>query len=150
MKKVLTVNNLIKALAIILALVGGIIFLVTATSGYLKGNTYNIVVFVFALLGILFIIGSVLVDIKFPKFGVLLLIVASLFLSLAFANGVLDRVNFIGDSFIPMDYPASFYAALGATYACLILFVVSAAILAVSCFIPEIALVKERDTIETK
>ena len=143
-RKLLTVNNLIRAVAVILSLVGGIMFLVTATSGYLKGNVYDVSVFVFALLGALVVCGSAFLDLKFPKFGGFLLLVAGLFLSLALVNGILDRVNFIGDSFIPMDYPEAFYSALNATYASLILIGVSVIVVAVSCFIPEIELLKEK------
>ena len=143
MKKLLTVNNIARALVIVLALIAGIIYLVTATSGYLAGIPYDATVFVFALLAILFVVCSALLSVKLPKIGPFLLLVSGLFLSLALVNGILDRAKFIGDSFIPMDYPAQFYSALSGTYASLVMLGVGVIVLAISCFIPEIRLGKD-------
>ena len=142
-KKLLTVNNILKALVIGTALIAGIIYLTTATTWYLQGNVFDPLVFVFALLSIVVVVASAIVDLKFPKFGSFLLLIAALFLALSLTRGILDRVNFIGDSFIPMDYPPQFYQALNGTYTSLVMFGVAIIVLAVSCFIPEISLQKD-------
>lgn len=142
-KKILSVNNIIRCLAFVLALIGAIMFLATAKSGYLAGSTYDKSVFVLGLIGALVILAAICVDAKFKRITPYVLILGALLVTLSFVNGILDRVNFIGDSFIPMTYPDSFYSALSATYSSFILSGVAIVLVAVSLFIPEILLIKE-------
>lgn len=142
-KKLLTVNNIIKCLASILAIVGSIIFIVTATSGYLAGKSYSALPFVFALLGGLVIAGVIVVESKFPKVGPFVSMLAGASLTASFVLAIFDRANFLGDALIPMDYPADFYSAISATITCFVFIGVAIILLAVSYFIPEIKLVKE-------
>ena len=143
-KKLLTVNNIIKCLASILAIVGGIIFIVTATSGYLAGKSYSGLPLVFALIGAVVIVCAAFVEYKFPKVGPFISILAGASLTASFILAISDRVNFLGDALIPMDYPAEFYSAIGATITCFVFIGVAIILLAVSYFIPEIKLVKEK------
>jgi hypothetical protein len=142
-KKYLTVNNILKAVAAILVLIAGIMFLATATTGYLTGRTYNVAVFWLALLAVLLILGGIALDKIYPRIGSVLLIIAGAIITLVVVLAVIDRANFIGDSFIPMDYPADFYIAIHQTISVFVLAIVGVVILAVTRFIPELPLVKE-------
>ena len=143
LKKTLTVNNCFNLLALIFGLIGGIMFIVTATTGYLAGTSYNVMVFVYALLGVVAICGGICLNAYQPKFGTFLYVVAAVLLSVAFMEALRDRIDFIGDSFIPMERPAEFHSAISATITSMVFIVVPVLLLAIGCFVPEIKFVKE-------
>jgi hypothetical protein len=111
---------------------------------YLAGKSFSALPLVFALIGALVIVCAAFVEYKFPKVGPFISILAGASLTASFILAISDRVNFLGDALIPMDYPAEFYSAIGATITCFVFIGVAIILLAVSYFIPEIKLVKEK------
>ena len=125
----------ILGVAALLALLSGIFFNVVSTTGYLTGNPYNVGVTVLAILAAVLLAGSVFTRFLGVKIAMLLQVVAAALLAVAFVMMLMDKANFLGDSFIPMERPAEFHSGIALTYTSLIFLAVSALFTSVAAFI---------------
>lgn len=125
----------ILGVAALLALLSGIFFNVVSTTGYLTGNPYNVGVTVLAILAAVLLLGSVFTRFLGVKIAMLLQVVATALLAVCFVMMLLDKANFLGDSFIPMERPAEFHSGIALTYTSLIFLAVSALFTSVAAFI---------------
>ena len=125
----------ILGVAALLALLSGIFFNVVSTTGYLTGNPYNVGVTVLAVLAAVLLAGSVFTRFLGVKIAMLLQVVAAALLAVTFVMMLMDKANFLGDSFIPMERPAEFHSGIALTYTSLIFLAVSALFTSVAAFI---------------
>lgn len=125
----------ILGVAALLALLSGIFFNVVSTTGYLTGNPYNVGVTVLAILAAVLLAGSVFTRFLGVKIAMLLQVVAAALLAVTFVMMLMDKANFLGDSFIPMERPAEFHSGIALTYTSLIFLAVSALFTSVAAFI---------------
>ena len=125
----------ILGVAALLALLSGIFFNVVSTTGYLTGNPYNVGVTVLAILAAVLLAGSIFTRFLGVKIAMLLQVVAAALLAVAFVMMLMDKANFLGDSFIPMERPAEFHSGIALTYTSLIFLAVSALFTSVAAFI---------------
>ncbi|MBQ7244270.1 MAG: hypothetical protein IJS52_08755 [Bacilli bacterium] len=125
----------ILGIAALLALLSGIFFNVVSTTGYLTGSPYNVGVTVLAILAAVLLAGSMFTRFLGVKIAMLLQVVAAALLAVAFVMMLMDKANFLGDSFIPMERPAEFHSGIALTYTSLIFLAVSALFTSVAAFI---------------
>ena len=121
--------------AALLALLSGIFFNVVSTTGYLTGNPYNVGVTVFAIIAALVLAGSIFTRFIGVKIAMALQVVASALLAVCFVMMLMDKANFLGDSFIPMARPAEFHSGIALTYTSLVFLAVSAILTGVAAMI---------------
>ena len=133
MKKFVNIGLL--GIAAIAALLSGIFFNVVSTTGYLAGNPYNVGVTVMCIIAAVIICASAISRFFGEKIAMALQIVAVILLAVGFVLMLMDKANFLGDSFIPMERPAEFTNGINLTYASLILLAVSAVFLAANGFV---------------
>ena len=129
------INYALLGVSAIVALLAGIFFNVVSTTGYLAGNPYNVGVTVLCVLGAVIICGSSLSKVIGMKISMLLQVIAAIMLAFAFVLMLMDKANFIGDSFIPMERTASFHNGIAMTYVSLVFLGVSELVLAANAFL---------------
>ena len=125
----------ILGIAALLALLSGIFFNLVSTTGYLTGNPYNVGVTILAIIAAIVIAGSIFSNALGVKIAMLLQVAGAALLAVCFVMMLMDKANFLGDSFIPMDRPAEFHNGIALTYTSLIFLAVSALLTGVSAFI---------------
>lgn len=133
MKKIVVWGIL--CIAVLLALLSGIFFNVVSTTGYLAGNPYNVAVTVLAIIAALVLCASIFSPFFGVKLAMLLQVVGVALLAACFVMMLMDKANFLGDSFIPMERPAEFHSGIALTYTSLIFLGISAILTAVAAFI---------------
>lgn len=121
----------------VLSLVGLIIYIVSATTGFLAGQDVNALPIVFSILAILI---DAVIMVKGDSLGslikgVLMIAVAAL-LAVIFAQFILARLTVFADVwFIPVNYPAAEGTALTASMTGIIFYILSFVAVAVAGFI---------------
>ncbi len=130
----LTLRNILLLASDLFAIVGFIIYLVVATTGYYVGNAPHIGIL---LLSIFYIIGTVcfiLFDEKIEKYETILFFVLAAMIILSFVFFVLDKEEVVGEMMIPVNHPQKQIEAAKATIVGVSFYFVSFLIFAVSSF----------------
>lgn len=134
LKSKLTLRNILLLSSVVLLLVGWIIYLVVATTGYFAGNTPNAAVVILSIFYILGALAFISFDEKLQKFDTLFFGLAA-FIILAFVFFVLDKEAVIGDRLIPVNHPVKEVEAVKASITGIVFYLLSIILLIVSSFL---------------
>ncbi len=133
MKK-LNLRNILLLISVVLAIVGFIIYLVVATTGYFVGNAPHIGIL---LLSIFYIIGTVcfvIFDEKIEKYETILFFALAIMIILSFVFFVLDKEEVVGEMMIPVNHPQRQIEAAHATIVGVSFYFASFLFLAIASF----------------
>ncbi len=130
----LTLRNILLLASDIFAIVGLIIYLVVATTGYFVGNAPHIGIL---LLSIFYIIGTILLVLfeeKIEKYETILFFALAAMIILSFVFFVLDKEEVVGEMMIPVNHPQKQIEAAGATIVGVSFYFVSFVLFAIASF----------------
>lgn len=135
LKSKLSLRNTLLLITTLITLIGFIMYMVVATTGYFIGKNPNIAV---TILSILFIIGSiafVIFDDKIGKYDTIIffLLAACLILSIIFF--ILDKEEVVGDMLIPVNHPQKEIDAAITSIVAIVIYLVGFVTFAVSAFL---------------
>lgn len=133
MKK-LNLRNILLLASDISALVGLIIYLIVATTGYFVGNAPHIGIL---LLSIFYIIGTILLvlfDDKIEKYETILFLALAAMIILSFVFFVLDKEEVVGEMMIPVNHPQKQIEAAKTTIVGVTFYFVSFVLFAIGSF----------------
>lgn len=139
MKSKLTKNTYITLAAVLSALIGMVIYIITSTTGYLAASVMNPWPVICTVVTIALLAAKVFMDQKWAK-GILdlLLIAASVLLLVSFYFFVLSRVQLAADVyFIPVNYPASEATALHVSLAGVALYLIADIAMIAAAFVKD-------------
>ncbi len=134
LKAKLTVRNLLLVGSLLTAIVGFIIYMITATTGYFVNKAPNAIVVVFSILFILAAIAFVCFDEKVGKFDTLVFFFLAACIILSFVFFVLDKEEVVGEMMNPVNHPQKQIDAATNTIVGVVFYGVSFIFLAVSSF----------------
>lgn len=139
MKNKLTKNTYITLAAVLLALIGMVIYIITSTTGYLAASGMNPWPVICTVVTIVLLAAKVFMDQKWEKVILdLLLIAASILLLVSFYFFVLSRVQLAADVyFIPVNYPASEATALHVSIAGVALYLIADIAMIAAAFVKD-------------
>lgn len=139
MKSKLTKNTYITLAAVLSALIGMVIYIITSTTGYLAASVMNPWPVICTVVTIVLLAAKVFMDQKWAK-GILdlLLIAASVLLLVSFYFFVLSRVQLAADVyFIPVNYPASEATTLHVSLAGVALYLIADIAMIAAAFVKD-------------
>lgn len=139
MKSKLTKNTYITLAAVLSALIGMVIYIITSTTGYLAASVMNPWPVICTVVTIALLAAKVFMDQKWAK-GILdlLLIAASVLLLVSFYFFVLSRVQLAADVyFIPVNYPASEATTLHVSLAGVALYLIADIAMIAAAFVKD-------------
>lgn len=135
LKSKLALRNILLLSSVVLLVVGWIIYLVVATTGYFAGNTPNAAVVTLSIFYVLGALAFISFDEKLQKFDTLFFFGLATFIILAFVFFVLDKEEVIGDRLIPVNHPVKEVEAVKASITGIVFYLLSIILLIVSSFL---------------
>lgn len=119
------------------AIVGLIIYIVNATTGYMAGRELNFLIVAATLVSIVLLAAAVLcADRLDGKVVDLMLVLAGVLLIVGFSLFILDRVSIIADIyFLPVNYPDSEAATMNSALAGFVLYLLGIVMTTAAAFI---------------
>lgn len=136
MMKSLTKTGWMMCIAIMAALVGMVIYIVTSTTGYLEGTALNPLPIVFTSLAILLACAVVIVTNKLhPILNDLFVFASAVLIIVSFALFLLGRVSLAAEVyFIPVNYPEALEVALNISIVGLVFYLISIVMMIIVAF----------------
>lgn len=135
LKEKFTLRNILVFASLVLLVVGFIIYLVTATTGYYVGKKPNTCVVVCSILFIITSLAFIAFDDKIGKFDTIGFFLLACFVILSFVFFVLDKEEVVGEMMIPVNHPQKQIDAATSTIVGVVFYGLSFVLLAVSSFL---------------
>ena len=135
LKSKLSLRNTLLLITTLITLVGFIMYMVVATTGYFVGKNPNIAV---TILSILFIVGSiafVIFDDKIQKYETIVIFLLAICLILSIIFFILDKEEVVGEMLIPVNHPQKQIDAAIASIVAIVIYLVGFVTFAVSTFL---------------
>ncbi len=135
LKSKLSLRNTLLLITTLITLVGFIMYMVVATTGYFVGKNPNIAV---TILSILFIVGSiafVIFDDKIQKYETIVIFLLAVCLILSIIFFILDKEEVVGEMLIPVNHPQKQIDAAIASIVAIVIYLVGFVTFAVSTFL---------------
>lgn len=133
-KSLLNTKSILVLVSWVMALVGLIIYLVVATTGFFAGSAPNGMVLTFAILFLAATCLYVLFGQKLGRFDFAASFLLAAALITAFVFFVFDKEEVVGDMLIPVNHPAAQVNAATASIVGIVFFALSILVFAASCF----------------
>ena len=134
LKNIKNGRSLLLLASALLGLVGLIIYLIVATTGYFVGDAPNAAVTVGSIFYILLTILYVLFQDKLEKFDTIAIYVLTAFLLLAFVFFILDKEEVVGEMLVPVNHPQKQIDAAVTSVVGIVFYILSFLLLAIASF----------------
>ena len=148
LKAKLTVRNLLLLISLITGIVGFIIYMITATTGYFVNKSPNAIVLVFSILFILAAIAFIAFDEKIGKFDTIVFFFLACCIILSFIFFILDKEEVVAEMMNPVNHPQKQIDAATNTIVGVVFYGVSFIFLAASSFFDSKKVSKPAEVIE--
>lgn len=135
LKSKLTLRNILLCASGVVAIVGLIIYIVVATTGYFVGETCNVGVILCSIFFILGIAATIIFDDKISKFDTLIIIALAVLIIFAFVLFIIDKEEVVGEMLIPVNHPQKQVDAATTSVVGIIFYGISFILLAVASFL---------------
>lgn len=135
LKSKFSLRNTLLLITTLITLIGFIMYMVVATTGYFVEKNPNIAV---TILSILFIVGSiafVIFDDKIQKYETIVIFLLATCLILSIIFFILDKEEVVGEMLIPVNHPQKQIDAAITSIVAIVIYLVGFVTFAVSTFL---------------